>query len=340
MTDVRMPPASRTRRTLLSGIYTATRTRWWRLVRALVPAGILALLLWSVGTGPFLDGVRAVDGWSLALAFGIGAVTIGCCAWRWSLVAASLGVPMRMREAFAAYYRSQFLNTTLPGGVAGDVHRAVRHGLDIGNVGRGVRAVVFERVAGQAALAVIALVVLAVLPSPVRSRVPLASAVVVAAGLGAALVLWAVVRGRSARWIRVLRAEWTQINNGLLARRTVVSIMCASAVVVAGHLATFLLAARAAGATAPLRLLLPLTVLALLAMSLPLNIAGWGPREGVAAWAFGAAGLTAAQGVATAVTYGVLVLAASLPGAAVLVVRSVGRSEKPAPALGHGDADG
>ena len=66
-------------------------------------------------------------------------------------------------------------------------------------------------------------------------------------------------------------------------------------------------------------------MLALLAMSLPLNIAGWGPREGVAAWAFGAAGLTAAQGVATAVTYGVLVLAASLPGAAVLVVRSVGR---------------
>ena len=34
----------------------------------------------------------------------------------------------------------------------------------------------------------------------------------------------------------------------------------------------------------------------------------------MAAWAFGAAGLTAAQGVATAVVYGVLVLVASLPG--------------------------
>ena len=50
-------------------------------------------------------------------------------------------------------------------------------------------------------------------------------------------------------------------------------------------------------------------------MAVPMNIAGWGPREGVAAWAFAAAGLSATQGVATAVVYGVMVLVASLPGA-------------------------
>ncbi len=330
------------------GTDTAIRTRpastvarrRWALVRGLVAVCILVLLVWSVGTGPFLDGVRAVDGWSLAVAFGIGAVTIACCAWRWSLVAAGLGVPLRMRDAFAAYYRSQFLNTTLPGGVVGDVHRAVRHGLDIGDVGLGVRAVVLERVAGQAAFVALAVAVLSAFPSPVRSHLPLVTVVVVAAGLGLLLASWTLVRGRSSRWVRIARAELAQLRKGLLARRAVMGIMCASAVAVAGHLATFLLAARTAGSTAPLGLLLPLAVLALLAMTLPLNLAGWGPREGVAAWAFSAAGLTAAQGVATAVTYGVLVLAASLPGAAVLVVRLIGRSEKPAPALGHGDASG
>jgi uncharacterized membrane protein YbhN (UPF0104 family) len=310
------------------------RVRRWALVRALMAVGILVLVLWSVGTGPFLDGVRAIDGWSLAAAFGIGAATTACCAWRWRLVAAGLGVPMRMRDAFASYYRSQFLNTTLPGGVAGDVHRAVRHGRDIGDVGLGVRAVVLERVAGQAALAAIAVVVLSAFPSPVRSQLPIAAIVVAAIGL-VLLALWALMRGRSWRWLRVLRTEWHEVRAGLLARRTVVGIMCASAVVVSGHLATFLLAARTAGSTAPLRLLLPLMMTALLAMSLPLNIAGWGPREGAAAWAFGAAGLTAAQGVATAVTYGVMVLAASLPGAAVLVLRSARRSAKPAPASGR-----
>ncbi|MGY5134763.1 hypothetical protein ACWGJW_20565, partial [Streptomyces nigrescens] len=81
------------------------------------------------------------------------------------------------------------------------------------------------------------------------------------------------------------------------------------------------LAARVAGATAPTAELVPLVVLALLAMALPLNVGGWGPREGVAAWAFGAAGLGAAQGLTTAVIYGVLAFVASLPGAAVLLAR-------------------
>jgi hypothetical protein len=50
--------------------------------------------------------------------------------------------------------------------------------------------------------------------------------------------------------------------------------------VLAGHLATFVVAARAAGSHASLLRLAPLMLLALLAMSLPVNVGGWGPREG------------------------------------------------------------
>ena len=89
--------------------------------------------------------------------------------------------------------------------------------------------------------------------------------------------------------------------------------------IVAGHLATFLIAARSAGATAPLTRLVPLALLVLLAMAVPANVGGWGPREGAAAWTFAAAGLTASAGLATAVVYGVLTLAACLPGAVFLV---------------------
>jgi hypothetical protein len=85
-----------------------------------------------------------------------------------------------------------------------------------------------------------------------------------------------------------------------------------------GHTVTFVIAARTAGATASPSELLPLALLVLLAGALP-NIGGWGPREGVTAWAFAAAGLGASLGVATAVVYGVMVFVASLPGAAVLV---------------------
>ena len=64
--------------------------------------------------------------------------------------------------------------------------------------------------------------------------------------------------------------------------------------------------------------MLPLALLVMQAAALP-NVGGWGPREGVTAWAFAAAGLGASLGVATAVVYGVMVFVASLPGAVVLV---------------------
>jgi hypothetical protein len=84
-------------------------------------------------------------------------------------------------------------------------------------------------------------------------------------------------------------------------------------------------AARAAGSTASLLRLAPLMLLALLAMSLPVNIGGWGPREGVTAWAFGAAGLSASQGLTIAVAYGLFAFVAALPGAAVLISRAIAK---------------
>ena len=123
--------------------------------------------------------------------------------------------------------------------------------------------------------------------------------------------------GRS-RWARLRSAAAGDVRDGLLARRALPAIALASAVVVLGHAVTFLIAARTAGATAPASRMLPLALLAMLAMVLP-SVAGWGPREGATAWVFGAAGLGAGQGVATAVVYGVMVLVASLPGAVVLV---------------------
>ncbi|MFI7606522.1 YbhN family protein [Micromonospora sp. NPDC049366] len=294
---------------------------FWAWARALGGVGLLGALLWQVGGGPFLAGLALIDGPALAAALAIGVLTTVCGAWRWSLVAGGLGVRLPLRTAVAHCYRAVFLNATLPGGVLGDVHRAVRHGRDAGDVGRGVRAVVWERTAGQVVQVVLALVLLAAFPSPVRPYLPAAIAVVLAGGLAAVLLARAVPRAGRSRWARALRAAVTDVRTGLLARRTWFGVLLASAVMVAGHLATFLLAARTAGATAPLSRLLPLTLLALLAMGLPLNVAGFGPREGVAAWAFGAAGLTAAQGVATATVYGALVLVASLPGAAVLLRR-------------------
>jgi glycosyltransferase 2 family protein len=293
---------------------------WWRWARLLGGVAILAVLLRRLGTGPFLNALGLINGWSLAAAAGIALLTTVCCAWRWSLVADGLGAGVPLPVAIAAYYRSQFLNTTLPGGVLGDVHRGVRHGRDVGDVSRGLRAVVLERSAGQCVQAAVTVLVLLLLPSPVRSSMPVVAAAVLVGALGAVYLIRALPRGGVSRWRRILRTVATDIRDGPMARRAWRRVVLASAVVVAGHTATFLIAARTAGSTASTVQLLPLALLVLLAMSVPTNIGGWGPREGVAAWSFSVAGLGAAQGVTTAVVYGVMALVASLPGAAVLIV--------------------
>ena len=295
--------------------------RWARPTAALA---VLAVVVWRLGTGPFADGLRAIDARALAAAAAIGVVTTVCCAWRWTVVARGLGVPLSLPAAVAAYYRSLFLNLTLPGGVVGDVHRGVSHGRDANDVGLGLRAVAWERGAGQVVQAVLTVAILLALPSPVRSWMPVA-AVALAAALAAIVLVGRLrSRGGASRWSRVRDAVSGDLHGAVLHRRALPAVVVASVIVVAGHAVTFLIAARTAGATAPTSRMLPLALLAMLAMVLP-SVAGWGPREGVTAWAFGAAGLGASLGVATAVVYGVMALMASLPGALVLAAAALPR---------------
>jgi glycosyltransferase 2 family protein len=289
--------------------------RWARPAAA---AAVLAAVIWRLGSGPFLDGVRALDGRALVAAAAILLITTVCAAWRWKIVADGLGVRLSLTDAVAGYYRALFLNVTLPGGVAGDVHRGVTHGRDVRDLGHALRAVVWERTAGQAIQVLLTISVLFVLPSPLRSSMPFVAVALAATVVVVVLVVRVRTGGGRSRWELVRNAAVADIRHGLLRKRALPAVVLASTVAVLGHVLTFLIAARAVGVTAPVSRLLPLAFLSMMAMVLP-NIGGWGPREGVTAWAFSAAGLSAGRGAATAVAYGIMVLAASLPGAIVLL---------------------
>jgi len=295
---------------------TRTLSTW---VRPAGGAAILAVLFWRVGAGPFVDGLGRATGWGLVAALAITSLTTVCCAWRWTLVAGRLGVEMPLGAAVAAYYRSQFLNATLPGGVLGDVHRAVRHGRDVGNLGRSLRAVAWERASGLVVQLVLTVGVLLVLPWRTGARLSVAVWVVTAVA-GVALVVVLLCLDPRRLPARIARAVTTDLREAILARRAWPGIVLASAVAVLGHVAVFWVAVQATGTDVPVNRLLPLALVVLLAAAVPTNIAGWGPREGAAAGAFASVGLSAAEGVTVAVVYGVLALVATLPGAVVLVV--------------------
>lgn len=280
---------------------------WRRWSRPAVGASILGVLMLQLGTEAFVGALRSVDLGALALGAVVAAVTTAAAAWRWRVVARQLGVDLSMSSAVAACYRSQFLNVTLPGGVLGDIHRGVRHGGADHDLGVGLRAVAWERTTGQVVLAVATAGVLAA-HSPV-GPVPLVVAVV-ALGVSGVLLLGL------ARASPVVSADARRLGSPSLLFR----VVAASLVTVAGHVVVFALAARSAGVRMPVGDLVPLALVVLVVAAAPLNLAGWGPREGGAAWAFSAAGATATQGVTVAVVFGVLVLVGTLPGAVLLFV--------------------
>ena len=298
----------------------------WRWGRVLAGAAVLGMLVWRWGTGPFVAGLRLVDGWSLAAAAGIAALTTMCCAWRWRLVSHGLGVELSFPSAVAACYRSQFLNTALPGGVLGDVHRGVRHGGAVGDVGRGLRSVGWERAAGQAVQIVVAIVVLSILPSPVRAWTPLLG-IIAAVAIVVALVAARSGRGvGQSRWARTCEAAAADVRYGLLARASWPGIVVASVVVVGRsygdvpHRRADRGCARLAGSAAATRAARPARD------ERPDEHRWLGPARGRRGMGVRRGGT---RGYARSVhggRHGVIALVATLPGAFVLVVASRRRS--------------
>jgi glycosyltransferase 2 family protein len=309
----------------------------WRWVRLAGGVLVIGLVVSRLGARPFLDGLRQVDTASVAAALTITAGTTVISAWRWRLIAAGLGLSIPLRNAVASYYRSQFLNSTLPGGVMGDLHRGLLHGRRADDVSRGLRSVAWDRAAGQVVQVTVAGVALLLLPSALRPPAGITASLLlglaVLAGV-AALVASALRRAEPAPGHRVRRALAADARAVVPDARAGTAIVITSLLVVAGHVAVFLVAAHAAGVAASTSELVSIALLVLLATTLPTSVGGWGPREGVAAWAFAAAGLSAAQGVETATVFGVLGLVAALPGAAVLLAarRPSPPSRCPAPA--------
>jgi glycosyltransferase 2 family protein len=277
----------------------------------------MGVLLWHFGAGPFLEAGR-VTTWPALLAASL--ITAACTlssAWRWRVVAQRCGVPLTTRASVAAYYRSQFLNSTLPGGIVGDAHRAVRHGREAADVPAGLRATAWDRVSGQVVQISIALAVLVALPSPLRRLAPVGILLV------GTLVyaIWTLAR-RPGR----LRDTWvTSDLRSLLEPPTAVKVGTASLGSTAGHVGVFLVAAWAVGVDASWSTLVPAALVVLVMSALPISVAGWGPREGATVWVFGLAGLGSADGLTVSVVYGVLAAVATLPGAAVLVHDAVRR---------------
>lgn len=295
-------------------------------LRIAVSLGLLALLLTQLDASAVAARLAALDARWLLPILVLTVLQVIASAWRWRFTAARLGLALPLGRAIREYYLATFANQVLPGGVLGDVGRAGRHAMASGEPGPAARAVVLERASGQLAAAIIAVAALA-LGAP---ALPSGTGVIALMGLGVIGVLAAaaVLRARH-QPAGLLATLWRDTRRALLGREAWLPQLTASLGIAASYASVYALAGIALD-TPGLATWLPLVPLVLLAMVVPVSIAGWGVRESVAAAAWTAAGLDPADGTALAIAYGALALISSLPGLVVfLLIPATGGTAPP-----------
>ncbi len=294
---------------------------------------VLCLVLMALEPARVWGEVQALQpGW-LGLALAVTVLQTLLSAWRWRFTASRLGLDLPWRQAVGDYYLASFVNQTLPGGVLGDAWRAHRHAAGQRDGGAAWRAVLIERGSGQLLVVGLGLVSLLVLvqwqganPSP-----PNALETAWRLGWGLALlagVLALLLRLSQRFWQPHWRRFRDDLGRALLARSALLPQLASSGLIVSSYALVFLLAARAIGVTLEAAILLSLALPVLLAMLVPLSIAGWGWREALAGGLWMSLGLPPEQGVAVSLAYGVIVFLAATPGIAVWLSRPA-RSARP-----------
>ncbi len=302
----------------------------WRRLRPVTGLMLLAAVWWWLEPADILAEVQSLStGWAL-LALALTLPPLLLSAWRWRLTARLLDLTLSWRRAVREYYLALFLNQLLPGGVAGDAARAWRHSKASGRQGSAWRAVIIERASGQLAMVLLTLLVVGLSPlwhgvlGGALSR--LVSPGWLIGGIALAALLSWVVRRLVRRPPAFLKGLGADLHRSLLASAVWPKHLLGSLLVVISYALVFVCAARAIGVPLPVTTLLALVPPVLLAMLIPVSVAGWGVREGAAAFFWGLAGLPPAQGVAVSMAYGLLVLVAALPGATCLLQAKWGRA--------------
>lgn len=281
----------------------------WRILRVVVPLAILGLL-WVFADGQEIASQlrRADPKWLLAALAVCHAQTL-LCAYRWRLTAGRLGQHLPGRIAVREYYLAQFLNQTVPGGVAGDVARAVRVRGD--DMARSGAAVAIERISGQLGMLAILLFALplAMMEGLLPARLGMLPFVL---GIGIALALPLALRFAPRR----LHQMRDHVRVGVVDIWPLQSVL---GLAIAGcNILSFAFCAAAIGiALSPLAAA-ALVPLILVAMLIPASVAGWGFREGAAALLLPLAGAGAQGAIATSVAFGAMILLAALPGVFLL----------------------
>lgn len=290
------------------------RALW--VARILVPVAAIAILLRTVPLGHVLASVRSMPASALLEATAVIAVATALATLRWRMLfhAAGLNAVPRFAELLRIYWIGTFYNTFVPGGLGGDVVRAIATRRVAGPSGlpAALAIVLLERTLGFVGLLIVVAVGFAFFPLERLSNIALLGSI----GLAVASTLVAVIvygrriaRYLPARLGRVFDALPDVVSLPLLLAALGLSVVNQLSGVVVGHV---LISSIAGDVTwKDSLLILPLVAAA---QYFPFTIGGAGVREAGFVVLYGMIGVKRADSLAASLVLATLQYALSAIG--------------------------
>ncbi|MBI3507447.1 MAG: flippase-like domain-containing protein [Proteobacteria bacterium] len=285
-------------------------------LKVAVSLGLIAWLAARIDLAPLAARFAAADPAWIAAALAVFASQLVVAALRWSRIQDAMGAPLGDRVSLELALIGQFFSQTLPSAIGGDAVRAALAAKRGMPAARAASGVLVDR--GTALVVLVVLVGICLpltarlVPDPAFIGLLAALVAATAAGVGFVfaverLVLGRLAPGRVVGFVRALAADLRAalVRPGIVALAVVVHL---------GVIATVALLARALSVDAGFASCLVLVPPIVLLTMLPVSLAGWGIRESAAVAGFALVGVPAADALALSVAFGLVQIAAGLPG--------------------------
>lgn len=188
----------------------------------MVTAALVAFVLHQAGlfsTGgrsEFVQVLKGVDLYYLALSFAVSVAMNLVSSYKWYVLLASRRLHVSLSKLFALYYIGKFFNLFLPTGMGGDVARVYHLGRITGANAESLASVFLERFTGMITLTVVSAV--AVLVSLREYDIPIITNSLLLCVAMTAVVIWMILDQRPLRAVSRLLSSRVASLNGLLAK--------------------------------------------------------------------------------------------------------------------------
>lgn len=306
------------------------------LVQVVVSLGVLAYLLWQIDLAKTIDLIGDADGLLLLAALAIFVATTWAMAWRWQLLLASKGIREPLGWLTKLYFVGYAAGQVLPTGVGGDAVRIVEHSRRRPDAkGEAAAAVLIERVLGAAGTLVMVafgLVIAIGRYDDIEYLIAIEAVflLVVAGGFvllfskrAARYLAWLAPLASKLRLERAGRSVYTALHGYREQPRTLFVVLAITVCLQIVRCVAIWLCGEAVGVEVSPLVYVILGPLLFLVMMVPFTINGLGVREAFFVAFLGRFGVDADAAFATGFLFYAVTIATSLPGAVILLWRSL-----------------